>query len=774
MKLKSLPQLVKGYVDAVPTPKQRLPRVIQFPINDICNSRCQMCHIWKQKLTDQLTPDQIRIILANPLFREVSSVGINGGEPTLRKDLPEVVRAVVETLPQIASINLITNCILHKRVNAAIDELANICNANGVHLDVMASLDGIGDVHDRVRGIKGNFESVVKVLDHLASHEGVGSSRIGCTVIKENVYGVEDVLAWCQDRSVYARFRIGIPHQRLYGKEIDEPFALTWEERFHFATFLDHLYLHYERNENRRMFYRSLRDQVIYNKPRTAGCAWKSRGVTLTYDGALAYCAVESKELGSLLTEDAEALYWSNADHLEEIVSTKCATCLHDYDGMSDRKAYLKNLGKRALQKMPSMVEDTVRQSSRNGRLKREDKRLQAVRDLEIGAGAPLLPEAGNRVLVCGWYGTETLGDKAILGGVIDGLRAADPDLVFDLAAIEPYVCQHTVRQMPELEINEILTLVQAKAQIRKGHYGMVVMGGGPLMAAVGECIDMLEMLTLGRQAGARTVVAGCGVGPLGHPTRNTIIGEILSVADTVFLRDEKSIALAQRELGFKGNATRILDPAFFWIHNQLQKQALHPSQPASASSQILIALRDWPIHEYGAAMKKEDAGHMKTRFEQEVNVFVDSVSRQAPDTRITPFCMHKLAVGGDDRAFYRRLLKQNPVVLGNLDNRHRPPAHDLQAFQSAQAVLAMRFHSVVFSLATGRPFLAIDYTLGGKIAGLLGDLGLSDRLIALPDFKGATAADQLLQISPAETDLPVRIEASKARFIQEMSAVLA
>lgn len=772
MKLKSLPQLVKGYVDAVPTPKQRLPRVIQFPINDICNSRCQMCHIWKQKLTDQLTPDQIRTILANPLFREVGSVGINGGEPTLRKDLPDVVRAVVETLPQIASINLITNCIIHKRVNAAIDELADICNANGVHLDVMASLDGIGEVHDRVRGIKGNFESVVKVLDHLATHEGVGSSRIGCTVIKENVYGVEDVLAWCQDRSIYARFRIGIPHQRLYGKEIDEPFALTWDERFHFAAFLDHLYLHYERNENRRMFYRSLRDQVIYNKPRMAGCAWKSRGVTLTYDGSLAYCAVESKELGSLLTEDAEALYWSNADHLEEIVSTKCATCLHDYDGISDRKAYLKNLGKRALQKMPPVVEDTVRQSSRNGRMKQEDKRLQSVREQKITPGTLLLPEASNRVLICGWYGTETLGDKAIIGGVVDGLRTADPDLVFDLAAIEPYVCQQTVRQMPELEISEIYTLAQAKERIRNGHYGIVMMGGGPLMAAVGECIDMLEMLTLGQQAGAHTVVAGCGVGPLGHPTRNAIIAEILSVADTVMLRDAKSIDVAQRELGFKGRATRILDPAFFWIHNQLEKQTL--SQPTGTPPQVLMALRDWPIHEYGAAMKQKEAEHMKARFEQEIREFADALGQQAPDTNIVPFCMHKLAVGGDDRVFYRRLFKHKPAVLGHLDNRHRPPAQDLHTFQSAQAVLAMRFHSVVFSLATGRPFLAIDYTLGGKIAGLLGDLGLSDRLINLADFKGAAAADQLLRVPPAETDLQARIEASKAIFIQEMSAVLA
>src|SRR5436309_696308 len=59
------------------------PTVIQFPINDICNSRCVMCNIWERKRDKEITPQELRQILADPLFREVRYVGMSGGEPTL-------------------------------------------------------------------------------------------------------------------------------------------------------------------------------------------------------------------------------------------------------------------------------------------------------------------------------------------------------------------------------------------------------------------------------------------------------------------------------------------------------------------------------------------------------------------------------------------------------------------------------------------------------------------------------------------------------------------
>lgn len=70
------------------------PHVINLLANDICNSRCAMCLIWKQKRTQELTPVELEQILRDPLFSNVRFVGITGGEPTLRRDLPELFDVV--------------------------------------------------------------------------------------------------------------------------------------------------------------------------------------------------------------------------------------------------------------------------------------------------------------------------------------------------------------------------------------------------------------------------------------------------------------------------------------------------------------------------------------------------------------------------------------------------------------------------------------------------------------------------------------------------------
>ncbi|MCG8653694.1 MAG: radical SAM protein, partial [Pirellulales bacterium] len=412
-------------------PPQQWPTAIQFPINDICNSKCQMCNIWQQKKTHEITPDQVRQALADPLFAQMTDVGINGGEPTLRRDIAELVQALIESLPKLKTLYLITNAIREDQVTQAIGEMGARCRDGGVQLDVMVSLDGIGEVHDRVRGRKGNFESAVRVLDFVQQCDLVSDHRIGCTVIKENVFDCENVLDWCQARNVYARFRVGIPHRRLYSLDFAHPLALNVEEKFHFANFLDNLRLHYEPSRSRQQFYLSLRNQLIYRAPRAAGCAWKSHAVTLTSRGELGFCAVESPNLGDATTESAATLYWRNRAILESIQHDKCADCFHDYQGEmhsgSPLLRFSKLLGQSAINRLARTVKPLLPQTTRQAigrtaaRLTKKDLRKN-LGSAEAGriAALPVRPrDLPRRVLLCGWYGTETLGDKAILAGIV-------------------------------------------------------------------------------------------------------------------------------------------------------------------------------------------------------------------------------------------------------------------------------------------------------------------------------------------------------------------
>ena len=64
-------------------PNIEKPVALQIPINDICNSKCVMCDIWKNKDEDtDFSLDEFKNGLSDDLFSQVTSIGINGGEPT--------------------------------------------------------------------------------------------------------------------------------------------------------------------------------------------------------------------------------------------------------------------------------------------------------------------------------------------------------------------------------------------------------------------------------------------------------------------------------------------------------------------------------------------------------------------------------------------------------------------------------------------------------------------------------------------------------------------
>jgi MoaA/NifB/PqqE/SkfB family radical SAM enzyme len=139
------------------------PKWLWFEVTDRCNSRCMYCNIWRKKPTkDPLTPEEIRKILSDPLFKDVTYIINSGGEPTLRPDLKEILEIEHETLPQ-AILNLSTNGLLPDRAIDAIEHALRI----GCIIEVGVSLDGIGEKHDSVRGVKGNFEKVNYLLHKL-------------------------------------------------------------------------------------------------------------------------------------------------------------------------------------------------------------------------------------------------------------------------------------------------------------------------------------------------------------------------------------------------------------------------------------------------------------------------------------------------------------------------------------------------------------------------------------------------------------------------------
>jgi MoaA/NifB/PqqE/SkfB family radical SAM enzyme len=144
-----------------------LPMNLTISVSYRCNSRCKTCNVW-QRPNDDFTLEEYDKTFAS-IGRDAYWFTFSGGEPTLRKDLPEMVEAAYRHCrPGI--INIPTNGIQDKIIPARIERVLQAAPGSEVILNL--SLDGVGDKHDLVRGVKGNFARAMRTYAGLKALKG--------------------------------------------------------------------------------------------------------------------------------------------------------------------------------------------------------------------------------------------------------------------------------------------------------------------------------------------------------------------------------------------------------------------------------------------------------------------------------------------------------------------------------------------------------------------------------------------------------------------------
>jgi MoaA/NifB/PqqE/SkfB family radical SAM enzyme len=158
-----------------------------------CNSRCKTCNVWLLPNDDLTLPEWDRVFAS--LGRAPYWFTFSGGEPTLRKDLPDMVASAYRHCrPGI--INIPTNGIQHKIIPGQVERILRASPKSEVIINL--SLDGVGARHDEIRGVRNNWAhamqtyAALKALKNRYSHLTLGIH----TVISN--FNVEDFPALCE------------------------------------------------------------------------------------------------------------------------------------------------------------------------------------------------------------------------------------------------------------------------------------------------------------------------------------------------------------------------------------------------------------------------------------------------------------------------------------------------------------------------------------------------------------------------------------------------
>ena len=141
-----------------------------------CDARCQMCNIWQLKPQEFLSVDDYAKVPSS-----LQDINISGGEAFMHKDIVDIVNVISQKCngPRIV---VSTNGFRTDYIVSAMEELRKTIPNIGIGV----SLDGIGEVHDRIRGIDGAYEKSLATLKQLIERDFT-NIRIGFTAMNENV-----------------------------------------------------------------------------------------------------------------------------------------------------------------------------------------------------------------------------------------------------------------------------------------------------------------------------------------------------------------------------------------------------------------------------------------------------------------------------------------------------------------------------------------------------------------------------------------------------------
>jgi MoaA/NifB/PqqE/SkfB family radical SAM enzyme len=152
---------------------EKLP-VLVIHAHTRCNCRCVMCDIWKSTESREVTPEQLEAQMPAIDRLGVRWVVFTGGEPLMHSDLFTLARRLRKAGVRVTILS--TGLLLGRFACEIVAEID----------DVIVSLDGPEEIHDRIRRVPGSFRAIADGVAALHSLEPTYRLSARSTVQKQN------------------------------------------------------------------------------------------------------------------------------------------------------------------------------------------------------------------------------------------------------------------------------------------------------------------------------------------------------------------------------------------------------------------------------------------------------------------------------------------------------------------------------------------------------------------------------------------------------------
>jgi len=299
------------------TKKKPQPVYLVFFVTDRCTAACRHCLRGAgEDDPDELTLEEIGKISSS--MGKLLFLLPTGGEPFLRDDLPEIVATFREN-NRVLNVGIPSNGSLTEKVIRSTERILQICP--GLDFAVDISIDGLGEAHDRIRGVEGLFEKAVWTLKELIklrkSFKNLNVNAAVCVsrhnqddlaaiyrFLKEEVRvpGITTLLVRGAPRDPGA-LDLNIDHYRTFCRLQDT--SMDGYRRFPFCDFINAM-------KNLRARYIA---EIFENKAPVVPCYAGSLSCVIRHNGDLYPCELRDQKFGNLREVDFDfQKLWNGPD----------------------------------------------------------------------------------------------------------------------------------------------------------------------------------------------------------------------------------------------------------------------------------------------------------------------------------------------------------------------------------------------------------------------------------------------------------------------------
>ena len=316
---------VVGRVTAIP------PTVLIFNVSYKCDSKCVMCNSWKLPYHDDLTTEEYQKSFASRLFRSIEYVGITGGEPTLRKDMVDIVRMMSDNMPRLRKMTLNTNGFVKERVVKTLDGIIDVANERGFIFGTRVSLDGVGEAHEDIRRVWHAFERAMDTVHEMQELQKKKFFNFGVsfTFTAQNLEEGERIYELCKKENLNVVFSIARYSELAFGNmDLAESTELQEGDFSQLASFFRKRVRESSVTDGDAFLYQGYAKMFENGMKRTMPCPSMDQGILLNPNGDITYCE-NSEVIGNVREADPYDLYFDPKSLAirQKVLDKICPSC---------------------------------------------------------------------------------------------------------------------------------------------------------------------------------------------------------------------------------------------------------------------------------------------------------------------------------------------------------------------------------------------------------------------------------------------------------------